>query len=252
MSVHSSPNYTILVTGASRGIGLEFVRQYAEQAKSDPERKIRVIATARDPSSAGGLKQLAEKSDAVTVEQLDVSSPESIAKLAAKLRQEGVTIQELINNAAINRDGDDLAHLSEKVLQELYQTNTIGPLFVIKELRPLLKDYSSSVPARIVNISSSLGSTTLLSSGALPFTNQWLSYSLTKAALNNALPTLVSQLPGVLIFNLCPGAVKTDMGSKVGVLEVDDSVGRLRKIIAKATWDENGKFFNHEDKPVPW
>src|SRR4051812_35774862 len=113
-----APPHTYLVTGASRGIGLEFVRELC--ARGD-----RAIATAREPAAAGALRSVAEPAGARIIE-LDVASPESLRGLAGRVGPEPIDV--LINNAGVASTSKSVGGLDVDELDRVFRTNTLGPL----------------------------------------------------------------------------------------------------------------------------
>jgi NAD(P)-dependent dehydrogenase (short-subunit alcohol dehydrogenase family) len=221
---------TVLITGANRGLGLEFVRQYAAEGW-------RVIACCRKPKDAGALSKV--KGD-VVVEALDVTNDAQITKLAQRLKSDAIDL--LINNAGIfgPRSGSDTA-----AWLEVFQVNTIAPFrmaeaFAAQVARSKLK--------KIANITSAMGSIGSNQSSDSPV------YRSSKAALNMVMKGLSNELKskGITIAVLHPGWVKTDMGGAGAPIAIPDSIGSLRKVIAKLTPADNGKFFNYDGKPLPW
>ena len=222
---------TVLITGAGRGLGLEFAKQYAADGWQ-------VIACVRNPDKADALKKV--KGD-VAIERLDVVDEADIKALAARL--EGLGIDLLINNAGIYgpRNGQN----DTKSWLEVFQVNTIAPYRVAEALAPLV---AKSKQKTIVNITSQMGSVGSTSSADSPI------YRSSKAALNMVMKGLSHALKGqgvtVVLFH--PGWVKTDMGGKGAPLEAPDSIGGMRKVIGKLTAADSGKFFNYDGKPLPW
>ena len=222
---------TVLITGAGRGLGLEFTKQYAADGWQ-------VIACVRNPDKADALKKV--KGD-VAIERLDVVDEADIKALAARL--EGLGIDLLINNAGIYgpRNGQN----DTKSWLEVFQVNTIAPYRVAEALAPLV---AKSKQKTIVNITSQMGSVGSTSSADSPI------YRSSKAALNMVMKGLSHALKGqgvtVVLFH--PGWVKTDMGGKGAPLEAPDSIGGMRKVIGKLTAADSGKFFNYDGKPLPW
>ncbi len=221
---------TVLVTGANRGIGLEFTRQYAAEGWQ-------VVACCRKPGEADALKKVKGE---VSIEALDVVDDHQIAKLAHRLK--GHAIDLLINNAGIYgpRGGTDTA-----AWIEVLRVNTIAPFRVAEALAPHV---AKSKDKLIVSITSLMGSIASNESGGSHV------YRSSKAALNVVMKGLSHELKsqGVTVAVFHPGWVRTDMGGKGAPLAIPDSVSSLRKAIAKLTPGDSGKFFNYDGKPLPW
>jgi NAD(P)-dependent dehydrogenase (short-subunit alcohol dehydrogenase family) len=221
---------TVLVTGANRGLGLEFARQYAAEGWT-------VIACCRKPARAKELKKLA---GSVEMEVLDVGKDSEVAALAKRLK--GRAIDLLINNAGVYgpRKGTDTA-----AWLEVFRVNSIAPLHLT---HALAKNVAQSEQKRIVSVSSAMGSI-----GENGSTGDYV-YRSSKAALNMAMKGLSNELKGkgVIVAVLSPGWVKTDMGGRSAPLEAKDSIASLRRVIAGLKPKDSGKFFGHDGKPIPW
>jgi NAD(P)-dependent dehydrogenase (short-subunit alcohol dehydrogenase family) len=222
---------TLLVTGANRGLGLEYVRQLSAKGYT-------VIGTARRPDAA---KELAATAD--RIEQLDVADPESVAALAKRLG--GVPIDILINNAGIlDRSEMTIDMVNYDSMERAYQVNTIGPLRVTQALLPNVRAGDRKM---IVSMSSVLGSIER-SKG------RYYSYRASKAALNmiNSIWSAEFGAEGFTCTVLHPGWVRTDMGGPNATYSPEESVAGLIKVIEGLTPEYNGKFYDLEGQPIPW
>jgi len=222
---------TVLITGANRGIGLEYARQFAGQGYA-------VIGTARDVSDAKELSAVADR-----VEQLDVTSATSVAALAKRLR--GVAIDILINNAGVfDRKDVTVDTVDFDVMEQTLAVNTLGPLRVIKSLMPNLLAGERKI---IVNMSSQLGS--IENSNG-----RWYAYRTSKAALNQINKTLSVELApeGFICVVLHPGWVRTDMGGQEASYSPQESVSGLIRVIGKLGPADNGRFYDFKGSPIPW
>jgi NAD(P)-dependent dehydrogenase (short-subunit alcohol dehydrogenase family) len=224
-------NATFLVTGANRGLGLEFVKQL--QAKG-----YKVIGTARKPEKATELNATGAR-----VEQLDVASQSSVEALAAALQ--GVPIDVLINNAgmAIQKDSS-LETLDFDAMERTFQVNSLGPLRITQALLPNLK---AGEEKTIINITSRLGSIELSTGGLY-------SYRTSKTALNqiNKIVSLELAPQGFTSIVMHPGWVKTDMGGAGATLEIPESIAGMLDVIDGLTVDQTGKFYSFNGEELPW
>lgn len=224
---------TVLVTGANRGIGLEFVRQYAKDGA-------RVLAGCRDPEGAQELRQLAAPSERVQVHRLDVADGKSIDALARELRHEPLDI--LINNAGIigTRSGPMDYDLWEQVLK----VNTIGPFRMAQAFRPNLVKGDTR---KIVTITSGMGSTATNSGGHH-------AYRSSKAAVNNVMHGLAADWghDRFIIVVVSPGWVATDMGGRGAPVSPAESVSAMRRLIGGLKRSDNGRFLDHNGHELPW
>lgn len=230
MAPESTPS-TVLITGATRGLGRAMAQQYAAAGW-------RVIACGRSgaPRVDGGI----------VAETLDVVDPASIADLARRLN--GVAIDLLINNAGIRGDTGGLQTLETDDFLEVMRINTLGPLLVTRALLPNLRSGNRKI---IANISSRAGS---IAEGTLDDDDGDYAYRCSKAALNMATVKLAQDLraDGITVLSLHPGWVKTDMGGEEAVIQVADSAAGLFGIIDRATLAETGSFRAFDGRTVSW
>ena len=222
---------TVLITGANRGLGLEFARQLHAAGAV-------VIGTARRPESADELKALG-----VRVEQLDVTDAESVANLAAQLGD--LALDVLLNNAGIfpNRgsfEGEDPAEALR-----VFDVNTIGPLRVTQTLLPNLRAGDRKL---VMNMSSGLGSITNNGRGSSA------AYRSSKSALNMLTRTMAMDLnsEGFIFVAMSPGWVRTDMGGDRAQLSPEESVGGMLGVLAPLTPEDSGRYLSHDGKELPW
>lgn len=230
----------VLVTGANRGIGLEFVRQLL--ARGD-----HVIAACRLPGRAAALNALAgEHPGRLHVLPLDAANPKSHAQLARELPLvlgEDGRLDVLINNAGVLHSGERFGEVGAAHLEDSFRVNAAGPFLLTQALAPQLAD-----GARVANLSSQLGSIGNLDRFGTP------SYSISKAAQNMATALLARALAerGIVVLALHPGWVQTDMGGKDATLDAHSAVQGLLKTIAAAEPAMSGGFFDWQGERLPW
>jgi NAD(P)-dependent dehydrogenase (short-subunit alcohol dehydrogenase family) len=233
--VRSDGARTVLITGANRGLGLEFSKQYHAAGW-------KVIATARQPDEAAELKALGE---GVSIVPLDVTKPESVAALAAMLAKQPIDL--LINNAGqgVGLEPGSLGALKIDDFERVMQVNAIGPVRVTQALLPNLRKGSGKM---IVGISSGLGSVEWNRSGG------FYGYRESKAALQMFMRSLAAELKGegFICIALIPGWVKTDMGGPDAPLTPQESVAGMRKVLDGLKPEDTGKFWSHDGTTVPW
>lgn len=222
---------TVLVTGANRGLGLEFARQlHAAGAK--------VIGTARKPDSAKDLKALG-----VRVEQLDVADPASVAALAERLDGEALDI--LLNNAGIfiNRGSFDTEDPADFL--KVLDVNTVGPLRVTQALLPNLRLGERRL---VMNMSSGLGSIAGNGRGSMA------AYRTSKAGLNMLTRTMAGDLSDekFICVAMSPGWVRTDMGGEDANLSPEESVAGMLSVLAPLTPEDSGKYLAFDGKELEW
>ncbi len=233
-----------LVTGATRGIGLEVARQLGQ-------RGMRVIVTARDEARAAiAAETLAAEDLPATAMAVDVASADSVRRLAARVESEIGALDVLVNNAAVSGQLLETATTADlKATRELLDTNVLGAWRTTQALLPLLR---RSEHPRIVNVSSGAGShgdAGLGLSGAAA-----ASYGVSKAALNALTVKLAAELAGtgILVNAVCPGLTATAPGmEEMGARPVADGAG---SVVWAAVLDDDGPSggFYRDGAPVPW
>jgi len=233
---------TVLVTGSNRGLGLEFVRQYAADGW-------RVLACCRDPARAQELRSVTS-SGGVDVHALDVEDFAAIGRLGSTLA--GTPIDVLINNAGLfgpkaHAEKDlrqTFGHVDYDIWSRVLRVNTQAPL---RMAEAFVEHVAASTQRRIVNISSVIGSIARTEGGAY-------AYRTSKAALNMVSATLARDLAprGIRVMSVCPGWVKTAMGGANAALEPEASVGGLRRQIAALDEGTSGAFVHYDGERLPW
>ncbi|MES1915153.1 MAG: hypothetical protein MHM6MM_007139 [Cercozoa sp. M6MM] len=245
---------TYLVTGANRGLGLEFAKQLAEQGK-------RVFATTRNPASAESLNALAAASEGrVTVVALDVSSLESAKAAAAQVASQlgDAKIDVLINNAGIfsNFNMSSILDASSNIdalvecSQRDYDVNVLGIVRVVNSFFPLLNPEQ----AKLMVITSGAGSIAGTDGSFLG-----AGYKSSKAGAN-MVTRLIATDPAnkhVTTIAMCPGWVATDMGSQNSrfdpALKPPESIAAMLAFLDTVTFEQhNGKFFNRKGDEIPF
>jgi NAD(P)-dependent dehydrogenase (short-subunit alcohol dehydrogenase family) len=223
---------SVLITGANRGLGLEFARQYAAEGWQ-------VIATCRRPEEADALKALGAN---VTLHGLDVADLGAIASLSRTL--EGAAIDVLIANAGIGFP-DDMSPtaIDEERWMRAFRINTMAPLALAVAFRPQV---ARSRLRKVVGISSYLGSIGGNAGGGAYI------YRSSKAALNAVWRSFALDNPDLVAVVLSPGWVRTDMGGPAAPLSPGESVKAMRRVIAGLSPADSGSFIDREGKPVPW
>lgn len=234
-----------LVTGANRGLGLEFTRQLLA-------RGARVVATCRHPGRATALNSLAGQHPArLHVLPLDVAASRSREELLHELPLVlgPARIDLLVNNAGLLHGGERFGQVAESDLEASVLTNAIGPFMLTQTLAPLLADAGDASPGAVVaNLSSQLGSIARCTGFRTP------SYAIGKAALNMATALLDKALAmrGIRVVALHPGWVRTDMGGAQAPLAVEDSVAALLRTIDGLGPRDGGRFLDGDGHDLPW
>jgi NAD(P)-dependent dehydrogenase (short-subunit alcohol dehydrogenase family) len=225
---------TVLITGANRGLGLEFTRQYASAGW-------RVIATSRMPDRAGTLRGLGPQ---VRIERLDVADLAAIAALAGELAAEAIDV--LIANAGISAARNMTAATVRdgvEAWERMFRVNAVAPLALAGAFHAQV---ARSGERKMIAITSRLSSMGANSDGGL------YAYRSSKAALNAVWRSFALDHPDVIGILLHPGWVRTDMGGPGGLLDPEQSVAAMRRVIANLGKSDSGRFYNYDGSPIPW
>jgi len=228
---------TWLITGTSRGIGLELVRQLVAAGDT-------VLATCRNPDSADRLRAVERSGPGVLhIFPLDVLDLPNIAAASATAKQllGDVPLDYLINNAGVG-GADSAPQLDPSELERQFRTHVIGMNAVVRAFLPLL-DGGKRI---VVNFTSGLASI------GLDCGPKNASYSIAKAALNMLTYKLAKSLTDTTLFVVDPGWVKTDMGGEGAQLDVDVAVKALIALFQRASLDLSGKFLRYDGSELPW
>ena len=227
--------HTLFITGANRGLGLEFVRQYAIDGWQ-------VIASCRDPFEAKALQSLKKNYANISIIKLDVANFDEIHQIAETIKN--VTIDLLINNAGIYLDrATDRINVDDWV--QTFKVNSIAPVILLNAFKSHL---ANSELKKAVTLSSKMGSIEDNSKGG-----SYL-YRSSKAAVNMAIKTASIELKpfGISVATLHPGWVQTDMGGPDGLIDIPTSVNGLRLVINNLSLANTGHFIDYQGKSIPW
>jgi NAD(P)-dependent dehydrogenase (short-subunit alcohol dehydrogenase family) len=235
---------TVLITGANRGLGFEFARQYLGD-------EWHVIAACRRPGDADSLAELGTQYPRLQIVAIDVRDHATIEQVAEQFRDEPIDV--LINNAGIfgpsnAGDGDkgqSFGHIDYDAWADVLRVNTIAP---VKIAEAFADNIAQGGQKKIVTISSGMGSIADTSTGG------HFAYRTSKAAVNMAMATLADALSEqrIIVVMLCPGWCRTDMGGEAAPNDPADSVANMRKLIAGFTLEDSGTFTHHSGKQLPW
>ena len=221
---------TVLITGANRGLGLDFVKQYAA-------RGWRVHACAREP---GTLRQVAGD---IESHKLEVTDYAAVKALAATLAGEAIDV--LICNAGIaGREATVLGSIDPAVWRRTFEVNALAPLMMAEAF---VEHVARSQARKLIAVSSRLGSIALADNGRY-------AYRASKTALNMEWKGLSLDLAGkgLICVVLHPGWVQTDMGGQAAPLTIGQSVPAMVKVIDGLTPADNGRFINYDGTELPW
>lgn len=234
----------ILITGANRGLGLEFTRQYAAEGWH-------IIACCRSPESADELNTLATANTNIVVEKLDVADFNAIDALGKKYQDTPLDI--LLNNAGIigpipideNITRQHFGQMEYDIWEDVMRVNCYAPM---KLTEVFMDNVAASEHKKIICISSSVGS---ISEMCIP----GVAYASSKTALNRAMTIAAQELKakGVIVGLFCPGYVKTRMDAfGYAMVEIEESISLLRPMIAALTLEDSGCFKGHDGRTIGW
>jgi NAD(P)-dependent dehydrogenase (short-subunit alcohol dehydrogenase family) len=228
---------SILITGANRGLGLEFAKQYAEAG-------YRVFATAREPKRAEALLSLAKKHTTLSVHALAPTEPDSIASLVRELNGQPLDI--LLNNAGtMGPKQQSLGRIDPAGMLDTFKTNSIAPLIMAEAF---LDNVAKSQRKLIAALTSGMAS--IADSGGGSY-----AYRASKAALNMSYRNLALDLNqrSIIVVVINPGWVQTDMGGAAAPLEPRQSIAGMREVFDGLTLADSGKFLDYRPgKTWPW
>lgn len=230
---------TALITGTNRGIGLEFVRQYAKDGWH-------VFACCRNPVTAEALNRLAAQyPDQITVHPLDVTSHHQIEQLSQALSNQ--TIDLLINNAGVYppEHGDSFGTTDYAAWSYSFAVNTMAPL---KMVEAFIQQIATGQLKTIITITSKMGSIADNRGGGSYI------YRSSKAAVNIVMKSLSIDLDSsrITAVLLHPGWVRTDMGGPNALITTEQSVTGMRAVISNLKFSDSGKFYAFDGQIVPW
>ena len=230
-----------MITGASRGIGLELTKKELEAGS-------RVLATCRNPEFAESLKSLVDQyPETLWVDVLDVESEGAVQKLMQDLVADGEKVDCLYNNAGII-DWRTMNEVDAEAMERVYKVNVVGAMLVLRHALPLLQNGTDKL---VINVSSRLGSIALRGHSQL---GGAIAYSASKAALNmltkQASIDLAEQ--GITVISISPGWVRTDMGGPEAKYTVEESVERILRNVGNFSPEDSGRFFGEDGEELPW
>lgn len=229
---------TLLITGANRGLGLEFTKQYAAAGW-------RVLACCRVPEEADALQALANAAHGqVTLHMLDVADLSAIDELAQQLR--GTPFDLIINNAGIYPDRNSgFGYIDYDAWMMAFLVNSMAPLKIIEAF---ISNLDAGAGKTVATVSSKMGSLDDNTSGGCYL------YRSTKAAVNMVMKSLSLDLAsrGIRAVILHPGWVQTDMGGPNALIDAETSVAGMRKVLDQATADDSGRFISYDGTEIAW
>ncbi|MFB7629428.1 SDR family oxidoreductase [Streptomyces sp. NPDC056149] len=225
---------TALIVGASRALGLALATEYARRGWD-------VIGTVRGDQRTG-LHDLADASDGhVTVESLDMTEPEQITALRARLA--GRTLDLLFVNAAIARGNIPVGEVPTEMFVEVMVTNALSPMRMVESFRSLV------TPTGTIGVMSSRqGSLSQNTNGGQDV------YRASKSALNQLMRSYAARYADAAhtLLLMCPGHVRTELGGPDAPLTIDQSIPGVVDTIERHRGEPGLQYLNYQDQPVPW
>ena len=215
---------TVLVIGASRGIGLELVRQYREEGR-------RVIATVRDDAGRERVEALGAE-----VKQIDVANPASVSALSWLLDGEKIDIALYV--AGVIRRPNALTPPTQQDFDAVMHTNVLGAMQALPQVAPMVEE-AGGVFAFLSSSMSQIGS--------VEDSGSWV-YRVSKAALNMAVAAAQNDYPRATLVTIDPGWVQTDMGGATAPVQIEDSVSGMRSVIASLTPEDKGQLLHYDGR----
>ncbi|UYM14739.1 SDR family oxidoreductase [Endozoicomonas euniceicola] len=226
---------TIVITGANRGLGLEFCKQYLAEGH-------KVYACCRSPESAEELLKLKQEAGGrLEAVPLDVTNAAQLTNL--KYTLQGQSVDLLINNAGVSGQRLSFGEVNEQEWMKVLHINTVAPLLVVQELVDLM-----AADGKILLMTSKMGSIEDNTSGGSYI------YRSSKAALNAVGKSLALDLfdRGISVAICHPGWVQTDMGGPNALINTETSIRGLRDVMEQLTIDKSGQFFSYDGSIIPW
>ena len=228
---------TILVTGANRGLGIEFVEQYLNEGNE-------VIATYRSENSSIDLFEMGNERSNLKLLQLDVSSKKSLNSFAKNLGNSPIDI--FINNAGVyGPRNNSFGNVDEENWIPAIKINAIAPMLLTQLI---IKNIRSGADKKLIYITSKMGSIDDNKGGGAYV------YRSSKTALNSVVKSLSVDLEneGITVTLIHPGWVKTDMGGPNALIDKDTSVRGMTEVISNLDISSTGNFFNYDGTIIPW
>ena len=229
---------TVLITGANRGLGLEFASQYAAAGE-------RVFAACRSPAAADALRNMQKKAAGnLSILEMDVTDLENIRDAAARLQQFAIDV--LINSAGVaGTPGQTAGNVDYKSWAHVLDVNALGPMRVLESF---IEHIARSEKKLVITITSAMGSLADNKSGGS------IAYRSSKAAANMAMRSAAVDLAprGISCVLVHPGWVRTDMGGPKAPLSPQESVKAMRQLIDTLGAKNSGHFYGYDGREYPW
>jgi len=245
---------SILITGCNRGIGLELVKQYM---KLDPP-PTHLLATYRDPESSEELLQLAKDNAGLKALKFDVAKRDTFASFVKEVSdvvgiENGLNL--VIHNAGYMAPNRELEKISPEDMIQSFEVNCVGPLFLTRELLPLLKTaIKPDLPKFRIDQAASVLMSTAVASIAENSGGGLYPYRCSKTALNMAMQSLSVDLKdtGILIMSMHPGWVQTRMGGPNALIDTETCCKTMIETLDQLSEKDHGAFLRYNNTSIPW
>lgn len=245
---------SILITGCNRGIGLELVKQYL---KLDPP-PTHLLATYRDPESSEELLQLAKDNTGLKALKFDVAKRDTFASFVKEVSdvvgvENGLNL--VIHNAGYMAPNRELEKISPDDMIQSFEVNCVGPLFLTRELLPLLKTaIKPDLPKFRIDQAASVLMSTAVASIAENSGGGLYPYRCSKTALNMAMQSLSVDLKdtGILIMSMHPGWVQTRMGGPNALIDTETCCKTMIETLDQLSEKDHGAFLRYNNTSIPW
>jgi len=245
---------SILITGCNRGIGLELVKQYL---RLDPP-PTHLLATYRDPDSSEELLQLAKDNTGLKALKFDVAKRDTFASFVKEVSdvvgiENGLNL--VIHNAGYMAPNRELEKISPDDMIQSFEVNCVGPLFLTRELLPLLKTaIKPDLPKFRIDQAASVLMSTAVASIAENSGGGLYPYRCSKTALNMAMQSLSVDLKdtGILIMSMHPGWVQTRMGGPNALIDTETCCKTMIETLDQLSEKDHGAFLRYNNTSIPW
>jgi len=243
----------VLITGCNRGIGLELVKHYLKLA-SPPTN---LLATFRDEKSSEELLKMAEENANLHALKFDIVKRDTFAAFASQVsdivKDQGLNL--VIQNSGYLADNRELDNITPEDMIYSYEVNCVGPLFLTRELLPLLKAaVSKDKPLFTVDNAACVLMSTAVASIAENSGGKIYPYRCSKTGLNMAMKSLSVDLKdtGILIMAMHPGWVKTRMGGPNALIDTETCVSTMIETLQGLTEKDHGTLLRYNNTSIPW
>ncbi|WP_232285916.1 SDR family NAD(P)-dependent oxidoreductase [Aquimarina agarilytica] len=237
ISNQNPKSQSVLITGANRGLGFGFLTHYLKQGNT-------VIATCRNSDITVFDSLIKDYPNQLLIENLELTSEQSILNFAQKIKENKVTFDLVINNAGISIE-ENFGNWTAATFETNFKVNTIGPALLIQAISPFLKQGS-----KLVQMSSGLGAIALNINPEGPYD----AYAVSKASLNILTKRIATKFytQQIIVVAINPGWVQTDMGGAEATSTIDEAIKNMTSTINVLSLKNTGTFISDTGELLPW